>query len=493
MPSVLACLAGLMTSLAFAPFSFVPGIVLGPALLLLLLSKASSRKALYLGWVFGFSHFVSGVWWVLISTWVFGGAPLPLALLLLAMLAAYLGLFPALSAGLFVFLRGHSTVFAALSLWPLCWLAGEFLRATVLHGFPWFSLGYVASDVPNGLNLAAVVGVHGVSAVYALVAIALSRLFVPQGRVLAGLALLAVVLLHAVLPKPSDWTQVAGDDLSTVLIQGNISQDQKWLAENRMPTVELYEGLTREAWPADLVIWPEVAIPLPHAYVTWLFDLLDMQASDAGGTLYAGVLTQQDGRNFNTVYALGEDEGRYVKSHLVPFGEYIPAPDWLKPLFDVLGLPFPEIASQGMSGQSTLSVNGYRVSMSICFEDVFPMEVRRTSVDSAFLVNVTNDAWFAGSAAPQQHLQIARLRAAESGRSLLRVANTGVSAVIDADGQVSQQLGWGQRGLLRASVTPRQGLTPYQQWGRSPLLFVMFAGLLLAGVLRWSREKREYN
>lgn len=479
-PHVLALLAGLLTTSAFAPFGWAPMIVLGPALLLWLLPGKSVRQAVLLGGCFGFAHFLSGIWWVIISTWQYGGASLPLALLLLLMLGLYLALFPALSAGLLAWLGRGRLGMRALWLWPACWMAGEFARDTVFHGFPWFSLGYVASDIPGGLNLAAVLGVHGVSAVYALLAVCLVQLLRGPQRAVALLLGVLVLAAHVLLPAPSHWTQVAGEDISTVLVQGNIPQDQKWLPESREPTVRLYERLTEQAWPADLVIWPEVAIPLPYAYVSSFFELMSLRASEAGGTLYAGILTQQNGYNFNTVYALGQDSGRYVKSHLVPFGEYIPAPDWLKPMFDVLGLPFPAIASRGMSGQPTLSVNGQQVSMSICFEDVFPMEVRRTSVASGFLVNVTNDAWFEGSAMPRQHLQIARLRAAESGRSLLRIANTGISAVIDADGQLQQQLGWGQRGHLRAQVTPREGLTPYQRFGRQPLLLLMWLALLLA-------------
>ena len=480
---IIAMLGGLLTTAAFAPFDLWPGIVLGPMLLLLSLRGRSPRQALLLGGAFGFAHFLSGVWWVLISTWVFGGAPLLLSVLLLLMLVAYLSLYPALAAGLLVWLYPRVSGRLSVLLWPACWLFAEFARDTLFNGFPWFSLGYVATQVPFGLKLAALIGVHGVSALYALVAAALAMLVLGKGRALAVSLLAGVVAAHVWLPQPGAWTQVAGEPIEAVLIQGNMSQDQKWLPQNRLPTIELYQRMTTQAWPADLVIWPEAAIPLPYDYVTWLFENLDEQAREAGGTLYAGILTQQDGGTYNTVYALGEDQGRYVKQHLVPFGEYIPAPAWIRPMFDVLSLPFPAIAV-GLDGQRTLEVNGHAVSMSICFEDVFPMEVRETSRQSGLLVNVTNDAWFAGSAAPEQHLQIARLRAAESGRSLLRVANTGISAVSGPDGEVQQRLAWGERGSLRAKVTPRQGLTPYQRWGRLPLLLFLLVVLGLALLMR---------
>ncbi len=480
---IIAMLGGLLTTAAFAPFNLWPGIVFGPMLLLLALRGHGPRQALLLGGLFGFAHFLSGVWWVLISTWVFGGAPLALSVLLLLFLVAYLSLYPAMAAALMVWLYPRVIGGWSVLLWPLCWLLAEFARDTVFHGFPWFSLGYVATQVPFGLKPAAVLGVHGVSALYALVAAAVAMLLLGKARAVAALLMAGIVAAHVWLPQPKAWTQVAGEPIDAVLIQGNMSQDQKWRPENRLPTIEMYDRMTAQAWPADLVIWPEAAIPLPYDYVTWLFESLDEQAREAGGTLYAGILTQQDGGTYNTVYALGEDQGRYVKQHLVPFGEYIPAPAWIRPMFDVLSLPFPSIAV-GLDGQRMLEVNGHAVSMSICFEDVFPMEVRETSRRAGLLVNVTNDAWFAGSAAPEQHLQIARLRAAESGRSLLRVANTGISAVVGPDGELQQRLEWGVRGTLRAHVIPRQGLTPYQRWGRLPLLLFMFAALGLALLMR---------
>ncbi len=486
---ILALLAGLLTTLAFPPFGFWPGVILGPALLLVGLRGLPPRRAALLGWCFGFSHFLSGVWWVVISTHVFGGGPLPVALGLLLCLAAYLALFPALAALLLNTFTAHPGPVALLLLWPACWLLGEFARDLIFGGFPWFSLGYVATAIPRGLNLSAVVGVHGVSVLLALLAGALVALLTGQRRWPVVLAVVMLLAGLGRLPAPGAWTQAAAQPLRVALIQGNVTQDQKWRPENRGPTIALYQEMTEQAWPADLVIWPEVAIPLPWSAAQWFFEVIDEQAKAQQGTVFGGVLTGDGGKYYNTVYALGLDSGRYVKRHLVPFGEYIPAPDWVRPLFDVLNLPFPAIAT-GLSGQPTLSVKGQQVSLSICFEDVFPLEVRETAMHSGLLVNVTNDAWFAGSGAPEQHLQIARLRAAESGRSLLRVANTGISAVIGPDGQIQQQLDWGQRGILRAEVLPRVGLTPYQRWGRAPLHGFVVVVLLLG--LLWRRGLLPY-
>ncbi len=474
---LLALLAGGLTTLSFAPLSWLPMAVIGPLLLLLLLQQQRGWQALGLGWLFGFGHFLSGVWWVLISTHVYGGAALPVAIFLLLLLAAYLAFFPALAALLYG--RWGRGVSGWLLVWPALWLAADLARNLVLGGFPWFSLGYASSPWPALLKIAPILGVDGLALLCSLLS-GVAAWALLKRRLVLPLALVAgLSLLLWFLPAPSAWTQAEGRRLNVSLVQGNISQDQKWQPANLWPTMDLYRELSAQAWPADLVIWPEVAIPAPLHLVQDYFDEMHQQAETAGGTLFATVLTYDDGKPYNTVYALGRDSGRYVKQHLVPFGEYIPVPEWMYPLFDVLDLPLPAIAT-GLPGDEMLQVDGRPVSLSICFEDVFPLEVRATARHSVLLVNVTNDAWFAGSPAPQQHLQIARLRAAESGRPMLRVANTGISAFIDADGKVRAQLPWGERGVLAVSVQPRAGQTPYQRWGQWPLyVFLMAVGALV--------------
>ncbi len=479
----LALLAGVLTTGAFAPFHVWPLAMAGPALLLWLIHEARPRQALWLGWLFGVAHYLSGVWWVVVSTHGFGGAPLWLSLLMLLLLAAYLALYPALAALLLrlIALPGWG---GPLLLWPALWLLSSFAATLFLDGFPWFSLGYAAADLGLLRKLAPLLGVEGLSALFALGAGVLVCLARPGQRapalILAGLVSLALLLL----PPVSHWTREQGEPLQVALVQGNVPQDQKWRPRNRLPIMQMYRDLSAQAWPADLVIWPEVAIPAPLDLAEELFRDQDEAALAAGGSLFFTILTYADGRPYNTVYALGRGQGRYVKRHLVPFGEYVPTPDWMRPAFSLLNLPLPDIAT-GLPGDDLLLVDGHAVSMSICFEDVFPLEVTETARRSEFLVNVTNDAWFSGTAAPVQHLQIARLRAAESARGLLRVANTGISAIIGPDGAVTQRLDWGVRGILRGEVQPRVGETPFQRWGHWP--HSLFVVLVLLGAL-WRRR-----
>jgi apolipoprotein N-acyltransferase len=269
--------------------------------------------------------------------------------------------------------------------------------------------------------------------------------------------------------------------MRVAIIQGDIPQDQKWLPEMKLPTLARYRRMTLAAGDADLVVWPEAAMPALHDdiaddYLAPLSARLRAQ----GSSLLAGMLrASDDGKKYyNTVYALGASSGRYDKRHLVPFGEYFPVPDWLLPLMDVLGVPFSNLGF-GAARQAPIKVDGQAIGIAICFEDVFPDEYRHTAAQSVMVANVTNDAWFGRSGAAAQHLAIARMRALETGREVLRASNTGVSAIIDANGRLQAQTGFFTQEILRGKAQPRSGETPYVRWGDRPLwvLSVILIGL----------------
>lgn len=190
--------------------------------------------------------------------------------------------------------------------------------------------------------------------------------------------------------------------------------------------------------------------------------------------------------------AIGAHGGQYDKRHLVPFGEYFPVPDWVRPVMQAIGTPYGDVGF-GAARQPRIRVGGLALSLSICFEDVFGQEVAADARDAGLLVNLTNDAWFADSVAPHQHFQIARLRAVETGRPLLRVANTGISAHVDAAGRVLRRTAQFQTVTLASRVQPRIGATPYMRWRDLPLWIatvLLLAGLSLHRRLRARRRGR---
>ncbi|HKY90053.1 MAG TPA: apolipoprotein N-acyltransferase [Nevskiaceae bacterium] len=465
---IVAPLLGAIATLGFAPFSFWYAPVLALAFLFLLCADRTWKRAALLGWLFGIAHFATGVYWIFISTHVYGGAPFWLGLLLCAVLFSYMALYPALVCGaatrLGVWRAGLG--FAAL---PALWVLSELLRGWIYSGFPWLSLGIVALDQPAE-RFAPIIGEHGLSALYVLCAYALFRMAGASRRQwVACVAIAFSPLLGMALPDGGSWTRDDGAAMPVAIVQGNVPQDEKWLRGKSEEILARYQAMTLAALDAKLVAWPEVVPNQPFDLVPDYFAALDEAARARGSTLLAGVLIrEEDDAIYNSMLAVGRSQGRYDKRHLVPFGEYFPIPAWLRPIMDVLGTPYSDFSSGG-ARFNPIDVEGHRVGISICFEDVFGAEFVRESRDAAFLVNATNDAWFARSSEPHQHLAIARLRALETGRWLVRATNTGLSAYIRPDGRVASRSGHYTTEILRGEIVPRAGLTPYARWTNAPL------------------------
>lgn len=479
---------GVLATLGFAPFDFWPAPVIALAGLFLLCADSSWKRATLLGWLFGLTHFGTGVYWVFISTHIYGGAPLWLGLLLAIVLFAYMAVYPALVCTFAsrLGLWRHATGWVAL---PALWLMSELLRGWVYSGFPWLSLGTIALDMPAE-RFAPLIGLHGLSAMFALSAYALFRTFGVRGfmrPITLGLSLLP--LSGALLPPATQWTLEAGEPLSVAIIQGNVPQDQKWNRGMGDQVMARYREMTLASLDAKLIVWPEVVPNEPLDRVVPYFSELDKQVEAAGSTLLAGVLIREPDAIYNSMLALGSTKGRYDKRHLVPFGEYFPIPDWLRPIMDVLGTPYSDFSSGGLR-RVPIVVSGQQLGISICFEDVFGSEFARESRDARILINATNDAWFAGSSAPYQHLEISRFRALENGRWLVRATNTGISALIGPDGVMRARSGMFAIALMRGEVTPRTGMTPYARRGDIPLWWTGTAILLLVLVPRMFGVKR---
>lgn len=476
---LLSLVAGAAQAVGFAPLGWWPMSLVVAALWLWGIRNRTGRKAIAPALMFSWGLYLGGISWVYVSVHHFGGAPAWMAIILVVFLALYLASYLALSI---VFAWSITTVLwqRLLLALPAAWFLGEQVRGWVLGGFPWLSSGYALTDTPGADGVLAIFGVMGLGAVWWLLAGALVLAFSEVGRKrrTAALAVMAlIIILFVALPDASRWTTAKEEPLDVALIQGNIPQHEKWDPENLLPTLQLYTRLTAEQSEADLVIWPEVSIPAARHNVEAWFEKWQADAESRGQTVFAGVITRVDGHAYNTVYALGQSAGRYVKQHLVPFGEYFPVPSWVRPVVDWLELPFSDIRTD-LESDPFLYAGQVPLYVSVCFEDVFPSEFARATRDSELLVNVTNDAWFVGSLGPDQHLQIAQARAAETGRPLLRVANTGISAVISPQGQILEQLGWGVRNVLNTEIVPRTGETPYMRWQDWPLVILAFAVLI---------------
>ncbi len=484
---LIAFTLGLLWPLGFAPWSLPWLLPLVLAGLLLLVTTLSARRAFNLGFSFGLGAFGAGISWVHISLADFGGMNLALAWLATGLLVAYLALFPGLALAVLRW-RGRAVgAVERLVLFPAAWvLLAEVARSWLLTGFPWLLAGQGQVTAPLG-GLAPVIGGLGVSWAVALSAGLLVHLACTR-RIWPGLLLILLWVVALGLGRVP-WTQPSGAPLPVALVQGNVPQPLKWLPELRTATLQHYAELTRQHWDARLIVWPETAVP-DFLHRAWDGHLapLEAEAIAQGAALLVGapVYNPTTGDYFNGLISLGQQRSAYYKRHLVPLGEYLPLKWLVKPVLGFLQVPMSDF-SPGPVHQPPLAAAGAKLGAFICYEAAYPEQALEALPEADLLVTVSNDAWFGDSLAPHQHLQIAQLRAREAGRWLLRATNTGISALITPDGQIAAQTPQFTANVLRGTVTPYQGQTPYVRWGDTPLLLLL-SGLLLWGLIRAARK-----
>jgi apolipoprotein N-acyltransferase len=496
-----AALLGALLPLCFAPFH--AWYIAFPlfAALFWLWDGQSPREAAWRGFWFGFAAFVTGAYWLYISVHIFGGAPVIVAIVLMlglfwimaaciaasGYLAARIGLPPDSPRDSL-----RDSRWAALRyclFWPALFVVFEWVRGWIFTGFPWLSVGYGQIDGPLG-SWAPLMGVHGVSLVTLMLAGALLSLVrsTRADRVIA-VCIFIVVLGATAIIHGRAWTRALPQDLRISLVQGSISQDRKWLPEQRGPTLELYRELTLGLENQDLVVWPEVAVPTLAYLAQDYLDQLAVQARARGMQIYLGVLTMDDasGQYQNSLLGVGRHDAVYHKRHLVPFGEFFPVPDFARRWMRAQGLPSQDTLA-GNYTQTALPLGDYLLSPSICYEDAYGAEQLDFLPDAHLLINVSNDAWFGDSIAPDQHLQMARMRALEAGRFMLRATNTGITAVITPTGEVADRLPQFETGVLSAIVQPYSGATPYTRSGNAGILMLCLLLLVPGGYLARRRS-----
>ena len=481
-------LAGAVATLALPPAGILPALYLTIPVLLWMLAGRTSRKAAFgLGWWFGFGYFSVGLYWI-------GNA-------MLVFSSKHAWLIPFAALGLPAFLAiftGCATLVASIARHPLsrallfivAWCGLEWLRGHVLTGFPWNLIGSAWAGSDALLQSTALIGIYGVSLVALLSACLLAVALDTPARARIGLALVSLMVVAGpwiggqmrLSGAPATGTAMV-EGVGLRLVQAGIPQREKWRREFRNRNLLRHHELSIENRPDWIshIIWPENAATFFLADDTPRRFAL-AQAVPSGGLLITGAPRRAVGplRIWNSAFAVN-DQGtvvaQYDKFHLVPFGEYAPFRDFL---------PVDKIA-HGMtdysagSGPKTLHLPGLPpVSPLICYEVIFPGAVLDPADRPAWLLNLTNDAWYGKTAGPHQHLAISRVRAVEEGLPVVRAANTGISAVIDPYGRVLGSLPLDTAGVLDSRLPkPVQGLTVYGRFGDLPFLVLMLA--LLAG------------
>ena len=482
--SFLYFVAGSMFTLSFAPLSCY---ALAPVLVLPLLTaclwSTPRRAARYAFW-FGAGLFLFGTYWLYTSIHVFGQASLwiaiPLMIGLVLIMAAWYALFGWLTATL-----SAGRPWRLVAVGPAGWVAIEWFRGWVLTGFPWLSVGYGQIDSPLAGWLP-VVGVYGVSFLAVLSAAAFVTVVITDGRSRrVGIVLTVLPWLAGAGLQAMAWVHPAGPARTATIVQGGVSQDLKWLPEQRPLTLELYRQSLDMQAGSDLLVWPEVALPYSIDQVEPYLESLQEDLEAAGQALLLGILERDGDAIYNSLLLLGGRERQvYRKRHLVPFGEYFPVPDFIREWMRLMSLPYTDM-TPGAPRQALLALpDGAELATVICYEDAYGAEQLYAFPDAELIINVSNDAWFGDSIAPHQHLQIARVRAREVGRFVIRATNNGISAFIGPRGELLQTAPQFRFATLTREVVPMSGTTPYAILGNWPPVTI---ALLLLGWFAFRR------
>ena len=481
---LLAIVAGAVLVSAYAPLSFLPASVIGLLLLLWVLRDISPRRAGWRGFLFGLGLFGVGTSWVVISIHEFGHTPLPLAVFLTILLVAYLSLFPALFAWSVVRFRLAEQPVVFLFMVPAIWAGTEWVRGTLFTGFPWLNIGY--SQVDTWLSgYAPVIGVYGLGF---LLMMSVTAIFLISRCRKSALVLLLAVWAGGGLLQNIEWATPAGKPLDVSLLQGNISQLDKFRPEMRARTMSLYEELTLENLDSDLIVWPETAVPAFYHHVAdnYISDILQKTRETGVALLFGAPIKQESAdserpRYYNSAIALDKEFGVYHKRHLVPFGEVVPFGNLLRAIGGIFNVPLSDFSTGGL--QAPLNLAGQKAAISICYEIVFGEELAQTAGDATMLINISNDAWFGDSLAPPQHFSMARMRVKETARPLLRATNTGITAFVDHHGVVTKQAPSFLVQVLRSTIQPTQGRTLYVRFGNLPILLLIALLILMGGLI----------
>ncbi|WP_246046981.1 apolipoprotein N-acyltransferase [Colwellia ponticola] len=521
-PSHWLCfLSGFLLVFAYAPFSYWWLALILPSIILYQIRNATPRAAAKKMALFAFGWFSSGISWVHVSIDQFGGLPLVFSLLLMLALCAYLALFPALAG----YLTAKITRNKHVNLWffPSVWLLCEYLRSVVLTGFPWLSLGYSQIDSPLA-SFAPVIGEVGLTGIVLLLNICWVKIYCYCCAHLANvdstscpdlankgnqntqvmvkrsakhlalpLVLAITIMLTSVALHQVNWTVLTGKSAKVALVQGNVAQSIKWRPEQEWPTMLKYLDLTRLNYDADIIVWPESAIPALEPAVQDYLTSVNSSAMLNNSAVITGLINYnfESKEYFNALIVLGKKNSednigyhynhsnRYYKSHLLPIGEFVPFQELLRPIAPFFNLPMSSF-TPGEYVQPNLVANNLHILPLNCFEIAFPAQLAANLTnDSDMILTVSNDAWFGDSHGPHQHFEIARMRALEFGRPLVRATNNGVTGIINHLGEVSAIAPQFKEVVLRGTVEFVSGDTPYSQWPNLLLALMIFIPLTL--------------
>ncbi|MDR1012499.1 MAG: apolipoprotein N-acyltransferase [Coxiellaceae bacterium] len=484
---ITAFISGIILPFAFAPFGCYLLAEFSLILLLFIWSLSSTKMAFWYGGLFGISFFGYGIHWLYISIHHYGGISSLFAGLVVALLVIFLAFYYATFGYLLnSFFPGISLI-KFLLVFPISFALLEWIRGWFFSGFPWLFLGYSHIDSPLR-GWATIFGIYGVSLVIAETAGAsfCILLFRNRKKLVISLVLLIVLLWNlGWIFSRINWTQPIGEPIQVSLIQGNFSQKQKWQKDELINILNTYAFLTAKNFSSKIIVWPETAIPAYPEDIQSYLKSLSLMAKRNGIAILSGIPLKEKNHSYNGIITLGVDENiKYYKRHLVPFGEYLPFRFILSRFHRFFIIPMSDFIN-GSNDQPNFVVHNIVFAPFICYEIAYPYLVLNYIPKAGMLLTVCDDSWFGQSIASFQHLEIARMRSLEVGRYQLFAANTGITAIINHKGEIVEKAPEFKQSVLNANVQNFVGKTPWVVFGKYLWFLLSLLGLW------WSWIKRK--
>lgn len=501
--TIIALFSGALLPLALAPYSYWLLGIISTTILAALLKNLRGRQALIRSFAYGLGLFCSGSSWVYISIHDFGFTAAPLAVVLTGVFVGFLALVFSLPFALYGRYLSKSKLSYYL-VFPALWVLGEWLRSWLFTGFPWLYLGYSHIDTVLG-SWAPITGVFSLSFFSVLsgtLAVQVG-LLLPQiwhnkqhnkaykaksdiVKCVSGVTIIATVWISGLTLNNVQWTEPFGEAQSVAIMQPNVPLHEKWNPIYHGDIMQSLEDSAAQHWDKSIQVWPEAAIPGLYHSMQYFIDLVAQDAKASQTNIFSGVLYDQlePLEIYNGIIGLGEAEGLYFKQKLVPFGEYMPFEEQLRGLIHFFDLPSSiiRLGPYKPDALNAVMADGrkYAVSAFICYEIVYPDFVSRNAHNANLMLTISNDAWFGDSIGPLQHFEMARMRALENQKSLIRATNTGISAIIDRNGIVTKQSVQFEKDVLTGEVYLYKGTTPFNHFGSVPILLLCFGLILFA-------------
>ncbi len=438
------------------------------------------RGVFALSLVFGFGLYGVGASWIYVSIHDYGHASVAMASLLTGLFALAMAIVFALPLALFGLFR-HAPPPTLLFAFPAIWVLGEWFRGWFLTGFPWLNVGYGLIDtwLAGWAPIFGALALSGIAAFGGTLLSLIGERKQHKSMISTGLLMLVLLCAAGVYLKIKPWTYPTGKRLDVALVQANLPLLEKWNDEELKQILLNFKQRNEALLDQDLIIWPESALPTLQSNISGFLGDIDSDLKQEHVGLLVGIPSNTDAHHYyNSVIGLGRASGSYQKRRLVPFGEYVPLERWLRGAIGFFDLPMSAF-SAGAAQQRPIHLGTVQIATAICYEIAYGDLLARDARDANILLTISNDTWFGKSIGPHQHLQIARMRALENAKPLLRVTNDGITAIISPRGKVLEELPRFQSGILKTQVAPYNGASPFSHYGSLPIVGLCFAILIV--------------